>query len=110
MDNPESTTESPAAAAAPMGPIPNRGRIVHYRLSEVDVESINTRRHQYNGLLAGNPVKKGDVFPMLITEDWGAHGPQAVNGQVFLDGNDTLWVTSRMVGEESGSFFWPIRA
>ena len=30
-----------------------------------------------------------------------------VNGQVFLDGDDSLWVTSIKEGTESGTWEWP---
>lgn len=32
-----------------------------------------------------------------------------VNLQVFLDGNDTLWATSRQEGAEIGQWAWPER-
>lgn len=30
-----------------------------------------------------------------------------VNGQAFLDGNDTLWVTSAPQGDGNGFWDWP---
>jgi hypothetical protein len=90
--------------------IPKKGRIVLYCLAEHDVHAIQHRRSMSGGLLTGNPVKEGDTFPMLITEDWGAKVEgAAVNGQVFLDGEDSLWVTSRMVGEGPNTWSWPAR-
>ncbi|MBK9029316.1 MAG: hypothetical protein IPN98_16545 [Propionivibrio sp.] len=50
---------------------------------------------------------------MLITRVWdyGTPNPDAmVNGQVFLDGNDCLWVTSVKVGEGPRTFAWQGRA
>lgn len=100
-------------------PIPGIGRIVHYRLSEQDVASITTMRQQASILAGslriparqGNPVSAGDAFPMMITKVWSPdpHVHTAVNGQVFLDGNDTLWVTSALVGEGPRTYSWPTR-
>jgi len=56
----------------------------------------------------GNEVHEGDVFPMLIVQVWGTSASSAVNGQVFLDGNDVFWATSRSVGDKSGTFSWPV--
>ena len=32
---------------------------------------------------------------------------ETVNGQVFLDGNDTLWTSSVVEGTEPGTWHWP---
>ncbi|MGP3965694.1 hypothetical protein ACTWPT_58105 [Nonomuraea sp. 3N208] len=32
-----------------------------------------------------------------------------INLQVFLDGNDTYWVTSRSEGDQSDTWTWPPR-
>ena len=59
----------------------------------------------------GNKVAAGDVLPAMIV----AVQPNGqINAQVFLDGNDVLWVTSRdEASEESGShlgrWHWPQR-
>jgi hypothetical protein len=49
-------------------------------------------------------------LPMIITAVWpdefGSSNP-GVNGQVFLDGNDTLWVTSAREGNGPGQWLWP---
>lgn len=107
-------------------PIPTIGRIVHYRLSESDAEAVNRRRDDavaaaHNPSHAdrqkpmgeqvhrGNRVTAGDVFPMLIVRCWGTTPESSVNGQVFLDGNDVLWVTSVSVGEGDRRFAWPTR-
>ena len=58
----------------------------------------------------GNDVKEGDVFPMLIVRVWGPTAESAVNGQVFLDGNDVFWATSRTVGTQPGTFSWPTKS
>lgn len=107
--------------------VPTIGRIVHYRLNQDDAAQINRRRTdgarmEYGddpqlkawpaGAQAhiGNGVKEGDTYPMLITRVWGDTPTSAVNGQVFLDGNDVLWATSVCVGEGPRTFSWPQRA
>lgn len=113
--------------------VPSIGRIVHYRLSVDDAFQINRRRTSGKSIAdriqillnrdpvikgwpegaqahIGNEAKEGDTFPMLITKTWGSNSTAAVNGQVFLDGNDVLWVTSACVGEGPRTFSWPTRA
>lgn len=96
---------------------PSAGRIVRYMLSEEDAAAITRRRSDainfgakdnHTGYLvhAGNPVTAGDQFPLLITGVW---EDGSINGQVFLDGTDTLWVTSRHEGERGGEWRWPER-
>lgn len=93
------------------------GRIVQYRLTPEDAFEINRRRgaeehgaHWPFGAIAhvGNHASRGDVVPMLIVKVW---GPDYVNGQVHLDGNDTLWktsVTKSKPGELiAGEWQWP---
>lgn len=117
------------------GQVPSIGRIVHYRLTADDAEQINRRRttgaeiaarirqeivDQSGGFAKawplgaqahiGNEVAEGDVFPMLVVKVWGSTPTSAVNGQVFLDGNDVFWATSRSVGDQPGTFSWPTRA
>lgn len=102
--------------------IPTIGRIVHYRLSEQDATQINRRRadasahlseHRENStgvvVHAGNSVAAGDVYPLVITRVWGNVEGSAVNGQVLLDGNDTLWVTSVTEGDGPRQWFAPPR-
>lgn len=89
--------------------VPTPGRIVHYRLSEADAAAVNKRRQDANRcarkhlddadgtiIHTGNPAKAGDIYPMIITRVWTDTPTEAdcVQGQVFLDGNDTLWTTS----------------
>ena len=42
---------------------------------------------------------------MLITKDW---GDSSVNGKLFLDGEDTLWMTSVKEGSHNGEFQVPV--
>lgn len=94
---------------------PTIGRIVHYTLDHADAQRIAQNRGVAApniGSSHGNSVSVGDVYPMLITRVWdgGKPNPDAmVNGQVFLDGNDSLWVTSVKVGEGPRTFSWPTR-
>ncbi|EKT4101845.1 TPA: hypothetical protein ACOFEF_000788 [Stenotrophomonas maltophilia] len=102
------------------------GRIVHYALSDTDATRINARRTDGPSIQErlledawpvgaqahiGSKVAAGDVLPAMIV----AVQPNGqINAQVFLDGNDVLWVTSRdEASEESGShpgrWHWPQR-
>jgi len=115
-----------------MSQIPTPGRIVQYCLSEEDAKAVNRRREDainyrqnpYNPervavkptgfqIHTGNQAHAGDVFPMLIVKAWGSTPESSVNGQVFLDGNDTLWVTSVAVADKNAEsqprrFTWPV--
>lgn len=86
------------------------GRIVHYVLTEDDCKTINERRRigkqiddsrgVLDGLMvyAGNHAIAGQHMPMMVVAVWpNEYGPNfdGVNGQVFLDGNDSYWVTSK---------------
>src|ERR1035437_2345429 len=100
--------------------IPSVGRIVHIKLSDNCAANINKRRSnadtskiasKNSGAVVhtGNPVRGGDVFPMIITKLW-ANKPDensGVNGQIFLDGNDTYWTTSVVQGTEKGQWYDP---
>lgn len=106
--------------------VPSIGRIVHVTLDAHSADQINKRRDDGRCLDGdgktfaeretgaqihfGNPVAEGDVFPMVITRVWNTD-PGTVNGQVLLDGNDTLWLTSVTPGEpgEPFRYFWPAR-
>jgi hypothetical protein len=106
-------------------PVPTIGRIVHYTLSEADAQQVNRRRddatRHYTGRGTapieltgdqrhiGNRAEAGQVYPMLIVRTWGTTPESVVNGQVFLDGNDVLWVTSVGEGEGQRRFVWPTR-
>ncbi len=110
--------------------VPSIGRIVHYTLSEDDAKRINRRREHHmdeqrrrakaavEGIGSspsgeqkhvGNRAAAGDVLPMLIVRCWGTTPGSSVNGQVFLDGNDSLWVTSVSEGEGQRRWVWPPR-
>lgn len=86
--------------------VPTIGHFVRYTLNEQDAARIAELRQQRE--VSGNLAEVGQVYPMLIVRTWGDKPDSAVNGQVFLDGNDVLWVTSRSVGEGPGRFAWPV--
>ena len=84
--------------------IPTPGRIVEYTLTEYDVATIAQQRGNSANPTKGNHVAPGDTYPLVITRVWGSTEGSAVNGQVLLDGNDTLWVTSVSQGEGERRF------
>lgn len=101
---------------------PSIGRNVHYTLSQADVTMINRRRT--NGgrdvrssgeqVHVGRPVSPGDIFPSVVVkvevQPIVGDGP-AIALQVFLDGNDVLWVPSCEQAEHGthGTWDWPPR-
>lgn len=87
---------------------PTIGRIVHYTLAETDVAAIKARRAAAGEHL-GNDVEAGQVYPAMIVRVWGDQPTSACNLQVYLDGRDVEWVTSRCVGEGPFHFAWPKR-
>lgn len=102
--------------------IPSVGRIVHFKITEDCAAQINKRRNDAGisqiastnsgaQVHVGNSAKGYDVYPMIIVKVWSFEPAEnsAVNGQVFLDGNDTLWVTSAQQGTEPGQWHEPER-
>jgi hypothetical protein len=91
------------------GVTPTIGRIVHYRLSDADVDLIAQRRADTDagGGVIGNSVATGEVYPANVVRTFG--GDHSVNLQVQLDGYDTYWATSRREGTEPGTWCWPPR-
>lgn len=64
---------------------------------------------------AGNIIRPGDVFPMVVVRPWFAPGQYApgvsvLNGHVMLDGPGTLWALSVAEGTEPGTWSWPTKA
>ena len=78
------------------------GLMVLYRLTAADVVKVNHYREIRPGIQrdVGYPVSEGERTPMVITQ--ASHG--AVNGQAFLDGNDSLWVVDAAEGDEPGQW------
>lgn len=85
------------------------GRIVHYTLTKSDAESVRFAR-SFAGSAGpiGNPVAEGTVAPAIVVSVFG--NGEHVNLQVLLDGQDSLWATSRPEGEGPGTWAWPPRS
>lgn len=94
------------------------GRLVLYKLSKEDADAINRRRTNPESIAErlnndnwpegsqahiGNHAQEGDLLPTIVVRVWENN---MINGQVFLDGNDTLWVTSANQGPEAGQWDW----
>ena len=84
------------------------GDIVLYQLTDIDAYNLNLLYvHDYYNpkggyqVHVGSPVSKGDVVPMIVTKVWSSI---CVNGQVILDGNDSLWMVRIDTGEGPG--YW----
>jgi hypothetical protein len=108
---------------------PTTGRTVLYVLSEADAAAINRRRTDGASIAGrmqadpaqwpagaqahiGNHASAGDTVPLVIVKVWPneyGEGIPGVNGQAFLDGNDTLWITSAREGTDAGQWQWPPR-
>ncbi len=100
------------------------GRIVHYVLTEEDAKQINRRRTNSESIKLrmaggswptgaqahiGKEAKAGQHFPMIVAEV-DPSDIYGVDGQVFLNGNDTYWVQSRKEDVAPGSWHWPERS
>lgn len=83
---------------------PTIGRIVHYRLSAGDVQSINIQHPPRDR----NAVREGQVLPATVTAVFGEASGSA-NLAVQLDGVGTYWATSRPEGDGPGQWSWPPR-
>ncbi|MEU1407106.1 hypothetical protein ABZ471_33000 [Streptomyces sp. NPDC005728] len=88
-------------------PVPTPGRVVLYRLAEEDVRRITHDRAHHG--LNGNFVRAGDSYPAIVVRTFPSNPAGVANLKVLLDGEDTLWVTSRHQGTEVGTWFWPER-
>ena len=75
---------------------PLLGRRAIYRISKRDEGRIDCLSGMNNGVLLG------DVFAMMITKVLNDEG--LVNGTLFLDGEDTLWLTSIEPGDKPGQY------
>lgn len=85
---------------------PTIGRIVHYRLSRDDVDSIAERMEELPPNLRPIP-SVGDVLPMIVVRVHGRGEHSPVNGQVFLDGDGLLHVGGVLPGQGPGTWSWP---
>ncbi|GAQ64041.1 hypothetical protein [Streptomyces scabiei] len=116
----EQPAENAVRSEQPRPQRPSIGRIVHYTLNEQDAAQINRLRQEYQSSArhtgtgfvghVGNHAQEGDVYPAMIVRIFGETPESAVNLQVFLDGNDIFWATSRTLGEGPFHWAWPGRA
>lgn len=79
------------------------GRIVHYVLNDVDVANINSQRSAGSGKSGNSPVE-GQHYAAILVCTW--EGATSANLQVFLDGNDTYWATSRSQNDDAVQGSW----
>lgn len=97
---------------------PTIGRTVLYRLNASDAERINEARQEARRRFVDLDVamqrhdgqheeRTGQVVSVVVTRVW---NDTMINGQAFLDGNDSLWVTSVEQGDGHGQWSWPPRA
>jgi hypothetical protein len=80
------------------------GRIVHYKLTNGDAREIAARREQ--DAIVANTAHVGQVLPAMVVA---VFSEGYANIQVFLDGPDQHWCTSRKEGTEEGQWQWPTR-
>lgn len=91
---------------------PSIGRIVHYTLNQADCDRITVLANRPNADSSSplsNSARPGDIFPAIIVRAWGDTPGSAVNLRVFLDGELTLWATSRTEGDGDGFWHAPVR-
>ena len=82
------------------------GQIVHYRLSQNDVQTIQQNRKAFlsaelDPLAHGNEIRSGEVYPAVVVKTF---GQDQVSLKVMLDGPDELWTTSKTVGDSEGQW------
>lgn len=85
--------------------LPSLGRIVHYKMSDWDVDALRASDPSTHR----NAVVAGQVCPAMIVRVWGETETSAVNLQVYLDGDCSYWATSRVQGDEPGQWSAPPR-
>jgi len=94
---------------------PALGSTVFYTLTKYNCTTENRRRsdavsrHQYNRFTGvqthnGNELVEGDIYPMIVTRVLKKDSDYLVNGQVLLDGNDVIWVSSVEEGTDPGTY------
>lgn len=80
---------------------PTLGRVVHYRLSEQDVQQITQRRARTGD--TGQENRAGDICPAIVTNVWMTG---EANLKVLLDAQDDHWPPSRTEGDTPGTWSW----
>ena len=102
--------------------VPYLGSVVIYRLTAADAEAINRLRTTDEKIAKrvaienwcigaqahiGNKARASQEFPMMVVAISKGENSTVVNGQVFLDGNDVLWVQGVSEGPRNGKWYWP---
>jgi hypothetical protein len=101
--------------------LPTIGRILLYTLTADDAQKVNRRRTTGAAIAErmrdkrwpegaqahiGSTVNAGEQYPLIVTA---TYGQGKIGGQVFLDGNDTYWVSEVIEGAGEGEWMWPPR-
>lgn len=102
--------EPETTEAAPAPQLPSIGRIVHYTLSEQDVQRIKQLAGD-GAAFPCNPVREGTICAALVVATFGG---TAANLRVIVDGvpQCDLWVTSASYAadpETPRTWRWPAR-
>lgn len=89
---------------------PSIGRIVLYVFTADDARKLNHQTSEENR--PGNYAQEGDIRPLLICRVWPPElyeGRSSVNGQVFIDGEGSIWKTSVHCDDakKPGTWHWP---
>jgi hypothetical protein len=92
-----------------MNQTPTIGRIVHYKLSEQDVQRLGEAAARAG--VKSNPHDVGQALPAIIVRVWpdGTRAAGLINLQALTDGPMTLWITSIREGTAPGEWSWPPR-
>lgn len=90
---------------------PTVGRIVHYRMSAEDIETVRVQLQNNPLTLLNqfNAPRTGQPYAAVVTSvtDHPAHPD--VNLNVFLDGPFGYFAASRVEGDGDGTWCWPPR-
>lgn len=97
--------------------VPALGHTVLYRLSRLDVATIENRREQallassaapvFAPVAGGAAVHPGDICPAVVVRCPSLDPDAGLNLRVLLDGTDTLWAEARTEGDAPGTWHWP---
>ena len=82
------------------------GRIVHYVLSDADVETIERSRLTASPGFSGNRTSPGDHVPAMVVNVLLDSPTGMANLTCFLDGHDTHWAASRQFDAEGKQLTW----
>lgn len=100
-----STSSSSSTTGATVAAVPALGTPVKYRLTADQVFEAVTRRlagSAFGAGFAGREPAEGDQLAALVVRSDADAG--AVDLQVFLAGNDSLWVADATPGTEPGQY------